>query len=43
MPLPLLDENQIKLHTQGLSKPYGVHYNATARKDKMGEQHRWAG
>ncbi len=36
--LPLLLEDQMKLHTQGLSKPYDTNYTATTRKDKMSEQ-----
>jgi hypothetical protein len=38
MSLPLLVENQMEVHTQGLSKPYCAHYTATAEKDKTSEQ-----
>lgn len=36
--LPLLEENQMKLHTQGLSKPCATNYTATREKDKTSER-----
>jgi hypothetical protein len=41
MALPLLEENQIEVHTQGLSKPYHADYTATAGKCKTNEPGRF--